>query len=194
MFGISKKCTDKYNKLFTLKSLHRTVAGSKRSQRPSKEVHWNRKQDADDLNSSHFAKHRCRSLPLNPVRGVERQKHADSVANNENDHQGLARNLTRVSNYKLRRKLKGHTGLYESSEYVTATFEMAATPNACIAYPNAGPIQCVLCATHRPKIRIPAGPITPGMTMAGSRYSGIRTPPFRAVLRVDMISISRPPR
>lgn len=47
---------------------------------------------------------------------------------------------------------------------------------------------CLACDT-KPKIRMTAFE----MIIAGSRYSGIRAPSTMAVLRVEMMSIKRPP-
>jgi hypothetical protein len=41
-------------------------------------------QDTDDLDCSHLPKHRRRTLSLNPVRCVQGEKHANSIADDEN--------------------------------------------------------------------------------------------------------------
>ena len=69
----------------------------------------------------------------------------------------------------------------------------AVRPKPCIPYPTAGPIQCVVDAAQRPKIRTPIGPNMAGMTMAGNRYSGSRRPLLLAVIRFAIMSMSLPP-
>jgi len=51
-----------------------------------------------------------------------------------------------------------------------------------------------LCATHSPNMRMPIGPITAGMMIAGRRYSGSLRPPFLAVILFAITSISFPPK